>query len=88
MEAHCKKETAAHSTGMGVGVRGCRYKTDKPWFQTLRSLGGLEPRKSEESLRRALKDGLDSELEVVVTSVWRSKEKPLLPLLTTLLTSV
>ena len=48
MEAHCKKETAAHSTGMGVGVRGCRYKTDKPWFQTLRSLGGLEPRKSEE----------------------------------------
>ena len=48
MEAHCKKETAAHSIGMGVGVRGCRYKTNKLWFQTIRSLRGLEPRKSEE----------------------------------------
>ena len=73
---------------MEVGAWNCRYKTDKPCFLPIRSLGGLEPRKSEESLRRALKDGLDSELEVVVTSVWRSKEKPLLPLLTTLLTSV
>ena len=71
--------------GMGVGAWDCRFWTDMPWFLPI---GSLEPRKSEESLRRTLKDGLDSELEVVVTSVWRSKEKPLLPLLTTLVTSV
>ena len=73
MEAHCKKETAAHSAGIGVGAQGCRHKTGKPWFQTIRSLGGL--RNLRRFLRQVFLPGkFYGQRSVVGYSPWDCKE--------------